>query len=362
MPCLPPEVTDLAVKELDRQHRCMTLNAMTYPTSPLSPSRPDTPPFRQLFLAFPQPVALHEVIYDHEHRPQDLTILEANEAFRTLFDLPREGVIGRDAGALFEVEHHTYLSCISQVKDTGLPAHIEIHVAHSGNDFTLTMFPLDEQVLATMLTDITRWKRMEQEQQQHYSIVNDSLHGAVSALSTLSAWRDPYTASHQARVATLARAIGQEIGMSSKELEGLYIAGLLHDIGKVAVPIEILCKPGKITTNEFGIIRSHPQVGYDILHGINFPWPIADIVRQHHARLDGSGYPDAIPAETITMPARILAVADVVEAIASHRPYRPSLGWAAALREVTEHAGELYDAKVVAACHTVCSASDFPLR
>jgi putative nucleotidyltransferase with HDIG domain len=151
-------------------------------------------------------------------------------------------------------------------------------------------------------------------------------------------------------VAELARAIAREMGLSEWQIMGIYVAGLLHDVGKVVVPTEILSKPGKINQYEFSIIKSHCRVGYEILQRIDFPWPVTQAILQHHERLDGSGYPAGISGEDIVLEARILGVADVVEAMSSHRPYRAALGLERALEEISQGSGVLYDSEVVAAC------------
>ena len=173
---------------------------------------------------------------------------------------------------------------------------------------------------------------------------------SVSALAAALSTRDPYTAEHQKKVVQLAAAIAAEIGLSRDQIEGLEVAGNLHDIGKIHVPLEILSKPGKLTDIEFSYVKTHSQSGYDIIKDIEFPWPVAEIVLQHHERLDGSGYPQGLSGDQILLEARIIAVADVVEAMASHRLYRPALGIEAGLEEITKHKGVLYDAAVVEAC------------
>lgn len=178
----------------------------------------------------------------------------------------------------------------------------------------------------------------------------NQLEGTIHALATTVEMRDPYTAGHQRRVAELACAIAEEMGLSKDQIEGIHVAGLLHDIGKIAIPAEILTKPTKLTKLEFELITTHSQVSHDILKGIEFPWPVADIVVQHHERLDGSGYPNGLKGDEILLEARILAVADVVEAMASHRPYRPALGIDKALAEIEEKRGRLYASEVVDAC------------
>lgn len=171
--------------------------------------------------------------------------------------------------------------------------------------------------------------------------------GIIHAMSLAIEARDPYTAGHQRQVAELACDIAREMNLSEWDIEGIRIMGLLHDVGKIAVPTEILCKPGKLSRNEFNIIRTHPQVGYEILGRIEFPWPITLGILQHHERLDRSGYPEGLSTKDIIIEARILAVADVVEAMSSHRPYRPALGLDCALEQISEKSGILYDTEVV---------------
>jgi len=170
--------------------------------------------------------------------------------------------------------------------------------------------------------------------------------------------RDPYTAGHQRRVAEIAVAIGRQMGLSESRLEGLRLAGLIHDIGKFAVPIEILTKPGKLRPSEFEFIRLHSQVGAELLAEVPFPWDIASIITQHHERLDGSGYPAGLRGDEIYLEARILAVADVLEAMSSHRPYRASLGIKAAMQELTENRGRLYDPRVIEALQAIVDQLD----
>lgn len=186
--------------------------------------------------------------------------------------------------------------------------------------------------------------------------------GTVQALAHTVETRDPYTAGHQQRVADLARTIATEMGLSADRIDGIRMAGVIHDIGKVAVPAEILSKPGRITAHEFGIIKTHSQVGYDILKDIEFPWPVADIVLQHQERIDGSGYPQGLKGDEILVEARILAVADVVEAMSSHRPYRAALGVDKALEEIVKNKGALYDSDVADACVRVFKEKGFSFK
>lgn len=162
--------------------------------------------------------------------------------------------------------------------------------------------------------------------------------------------RDPYTAGHQRRVANLAVAIAKDMGLSSEQIAGLRMACVVHDIGKIHIPAEILSKPDLLSDAEYEIIKTHPKAGWEVLKNIYFPWPVAEMVYQHHERLDGSGYPRGLKDNEIMLESRILMVADVMDAMSSHRPYRPALGILQALQEIMQHKGSLFDELVVDAC------------
>jgi PAS domain S-box-containing protein len=200
------------------------------------------------------------------------------------------------------------------------------------------------------LEDITSRKLAEEGLRQSMEKLRKSLLGTIRAISSTVETRDPYTAGHQRRVSSLARVIAQEMGLPNDTIDTIRMVGSIHDIGKISVPAEILSKPGTLTDIEFGLIKVHPQSGYDILKDAELPYPIAEIVLQHHERLDGSGYPQGLKDDQILLEARVISVADVVEAIASHRPYRPARGIDAALEEIEKNKGILYDARVVEAC------------
>ena len=180
----------------------------------------------------------------------------------------------------------------------------------------------------------------------------------IEALAATIEVRDPYTAGHQQRTTAIAEAIAKRLGLDQDRLRGLFIAGTVHDIGKISVPTSILSKPGKLDELEFALIQKHSQTGYEILRGIEFPWPVAEIVHQHHERLDGSGYPRGLKGDDILLEARILAVADVLEAISSHRPYRPSLGIDFALEELKKQAGDKLDSQVVETCLALATSGE----
>jgi putative nucleotidyltransferase with HDIG domain len=193
-------------------------------------------------------------------------------------------------------------------------------------------------------------RRAEDQLQTTLERLEKALEGTVRAMSLTIEMRDLYTAGHQRRVSSLAVAIAEELHLPSDKIEGLRLAGVIHDIGKIAMPAEILTKPTRLTKTEFQLIKDHPRIGYDILKNIQFPWPVAHIILQHHERMDGSGYPDGLLGDAILLEARILAVADVVEALSSHRPYRPALGIEKALEEIRRGRGVRYDMRVVDAC------------
>ncbi|MDM7999500.1 MAG: PAS domain S-box protein [Dehalococcoidia bacterium] len=207
--------------------------------------------------------------------------------------------------------------------------------------------------------DVTERKRAEEEAQESFRKLQRTVEGTIQAIALTVETRDPYTAGHQRRVTKLAYAIAREMGLPNNQIQRVRIAGLLHDLGKIFIPTEILSKPGQLTEVEFAIIKSHPQAGHEILKNIEFPYPIADVVLQHHERMDGSGYPAGLKGDEIVMEARILAVADVAEAMSSHRPYRPALGLDKALKEIVNNKGTLYDAQVVEACMRVFSSGAF---
>ena len=198
--------------------------------------------------------------------------------------------------------------------------------------------------------DITERKKGEESLRQSVDQLRSTMKAAINSLSSAIEMRDPYTSGHQEQVTKLAAAIAQEMGLSEEAVEAIQVAGIVHDIGKLSIPAEILSKPARLTEIEYSLVKTHPEVGYTILSKIDFPWPIAKIVRQHHERIDGTGYPNRLSGKDLLIEAKILGVADVVEAMSSHRPYRPSLGVNEALKEISEKSGTLYDPDVVKAC------------
>ena len=222
----------------------------------------------------------------------------------------------------------------------------------------LNVFP-SQDGLSIYMADVSDRKRVEQERQDLIESLKKSVDGIVRAMSYAVELRDPYTAGHQRRVSLLVCAMARQMGFLPKDVELLRVAALLHDIGKIAMPAEILSKPGHLSNAEMSIIQNHAQIGYDILKGIEFDPRVAIVALQHHERLDGSGYPNGLAADEICPEAKMMAVADVVEAMASHRPFRASLGIEKALNEVLRNKGVLYDPAAVEACLAVFAKHGF---
>jgi len=201
-----------------------------------------------------------------------------------------------------------------------------------------------------MFADITERKKTEEQLKESFKKLQKTIEVSISAISLITEARDAYTAGHQRRVAKLAVALAKEMGFPKDKIEGIKIAALIHDVGKINLPAEILSKPGKLSEVEFNLIKNHSQIGYDILKKVDFLWPIAEIVFQHHEKINGSGYPRGLKGDEILLEAKIICVADVVEAMSSHRPYRPALGIGKALEEISQNKGILYDPEVVDVC------------
>ncbi|KJU84537.1 protein containing PAS [Candidatus Magnetobacterium bavaricum] len=285
-----------------------------------------------------------------------------NDGASNIFGYSADEVIGRDLSLIiperFRDDYRAGLSCqfssgppplatgetceLIGLNKAGVEFPIELSLtrwsARSGTFFT------------GIIRDITRRKNAISELEQSLNKLRGITGAVIEAMSVAVEVRDPYTAGHQRRVADLARSIAHEMGLSNDQRDGLRVAAEIHDLGKISVPAEILSKAGKLKPQEFEIIKDHSDIGYNILKGIDFPYPVADIVLQHHEKLNGSGYPRGLSGEDILIEARIICVADVVEAMANHRPYRPALGLEKAFDEINTNSGTLYDPDVVQAC------------
>jgi PAS domain S-box-containing protein/putative nucleotidyltransferase with HDIG domain len=288
-------------------------------------------------------VALHEMLYDSQGRPSDYRFLLVNPAFEKLTGLDSGQVVGKTANQVFPGLEPFWIETYGQVVATGAPVFFERYEESLKRYFQVTAYKTQAHQFATIFSDITAAKQAAVDR---LKAMTDSLQSLATAIEM----RDPYTSGHQRRVTALAAAIAREIGLDEETIQGIELGGILHDVGKISVPAEILSKPGKISPIEFSIIKSHSESGYEILKNIAGPWPLSQMVLQHHERMDGSGYPQGLKGPDIIIEARILAVADVVEAMASHRPYRSALGIEKALDEIATNRGILYDAEVVDAC------------
>ena len=237
-------------------------------------------------------------------------------------------------------------------------------VALGASDFIQKPVPILEFVARLNRVILARRVRQDlnrtaQELEQNLERLQSTLDGVVDAMSRVVEMRDPYTSGHQQRVSHLAAAIAQRLVLPEEQINGIRMIGRIHDIGKVIIPSEILCKPGELNGLEFEMMKNHAKAGYDILNNIEFPWPVADVVLQHHERMDGSGYPNGLTGDSICREARVLAVADVLESMATHRPYRPALGLDSAIEELQRHRGDLYDADAVDACIDLVRSEGF---
>ncbi len=299
----------------------------------------------------------------------DGSLVDVNESFLSLFSIDREDLAHLNMDDLY-AQPSARAELEAEIEEKGSVRDYEVKLARLDGTLidALTSSTLwrdtDGSILGYrgIIRDITDRKRAQEELQRSYLTLRSTLTGTVNALAALAEARDPYTAGHQKRVANLACAMAREIGLSETQIQGIYMAGLVHDIGKIHIPAEILSKPTELTDIERQMIRTHPQTAYDILSTVEFHWPVASAVLQHHERMDGSGYPQGLAKGEILLEARILAVADVVEAMASDRPYRPAHGMEEALAEVEEQAGTLYDWQAVETCLRLFREKGFDLQ
>ncbi len=294
-----------------------------------------------------------------------------NPAWERILGHPSEEVLGRyfiDFVRKEESQVYTHLFSMTRKRGITVRDVIGAILHRDGSDryFSISGAPnLDSEgnVIGVVGTfkDLTDLMLSEAKLKQSYVKLQSAMDSTIQTLSTIVESRDPYTSGHQERVARLAVEIGREMGIDEEQCKAIRIAAVLHDIGKISVPVEILSKPKNLNKIEMELIRQHPEIGFNILKGIDFPYPIARIVQQHHERINGSGYPSGLVGEDTLLEAKILAVADVVEAIASHRPYRPALGIDKALEEIDSNQGVLYDEAVSEACLRLFQKKQFSL-
>jgi len=298
------------------------------------------------------------------------TVIDINSRFSELFGYNLEEIKGKDVNCGI-IHPPDKIEEAKRLTKKAIKGYINYDTIRKKKDGTLfPVFISGSSVLINgknkgriiLYQDITQRKQAEKQIKQGYEKLQRTMEATINTISKIIEARDPYTAGHQMNVSKLATAIAKEIELSSDRIEGIRIASLVHDIGKISLPAEILSKPSELNEMEFSLIKNHPKTGYDILKTIDFPWPVARIVLQHHERFDGSGYPQGLKGKKILLEAKIIGTADVVEAMSSHRPYRPSLGNDKALEEISQNRGTLYDPEVVDACLRLFKEKGFKFK
>ncbi|PKN37652.1 MAG: hypothetical protein CVU62_07960 [Deltaproteobacteria bacterium HGW-Deltaproteobacteria-2] len=301
-------------------------------------------------------------------RLKDGLIIDVNKGFEDILGWKRESVIGLKAT---DPPHNLWVDAserefmVAEIKGGRNILHREFEFRRRDGSAGTGIYsarPINiagEECLIFILQDITEHKHMDAELRRTLDSLRKAFGVTMKVMVSAVEMRDPYTAGHQLKTADIARAIATEMGLSQEQIDGIRIVGTIHDIGKLSIPAEILSKPTKLTELEFSLIKEHSHSGYEMLKDVESPWPLAEIVYQHHERMDGTGYPRNLKGDEILIEARILAVADVVEAMASHRPYRASLGIEAALKEIEKNKGTLYDIDVADACLRLFSENKY---
>jgi PAS domain S-box-containing protein len=294
-------------------------------------------------------------------------LLEVNEAYCRMSGYGEQELLTMCIQDLEEVETGKDTAAhIRRIMAQGADRFESRHRRKDGTIFNVEVSvqyrPDDGGQIVAFLRDITGHKQSEKKLHDTLESLRKAVGATVQVIASAVETRDPYTAGHQIRSADLARAIATEMELSPEKIEGIRMAGSIHDIGKLSIPAEILSKPTKLSEIEFSLIKEHARQGYEILKDVESPWPLAEIVHQHHERMNGSGYPRSLKGEEILIEARILSVADVVEAMASHRPYRPGLGIDAALNEIEKNKGLFYDNVVADACLRLFREKGFKLE
>lgn len=335
-----------------------------------------------------EPVSLHEHLVDQEWFnallnssldciiaiDHDGIIVEYNHAAQTVFGYTATEAIGHRLDELIIPERYQnrHREALARYLQTGVGSVIGRRVEVSGQTKSGKEIPVELTVLpihpgrspyfTAYLRDITDRKAAEEKIREYSLKLKTSLIETIDSVAATTEVRDPYTAGHQRRVAALAYAIGREMKLDAQRLEGIYFGGMMHDIGKIVVPTDVLADHGNLGADSWSTIRLHPAAGYKIVKSVHFPWPIATMILQHHEKLDGSGYPNGLMGDDIIIESRIITVADVVEAIQSARPYRDAKGMTTALDEITRWSGIKYDAEAVAACRRLITEQGFDIN
>ncbi|OPY81473.1 MAG: Cyclic di-GMP phosphodiesterase response regulator RpfG [Syntrophorhabdus sp. PtaU1.Bin153] len=306
-----------------------------------------------------------------EHNPiyvffkdENIRSVRLSRNYEKMLNMPMDQILGKTMDELFssDLAKSMIEDDLRVLREEKL---IEIEETFNGRHYTTTKFPIlrtgKPPLLAGFTIDITKQKQYEKALKEGLERLRRLIGYIINVIGRAVELKDPYTSGHQKRVSNLARAIATEMSLSSEEIDCVRLAGSIHDLGKIAIPAELLSMPRKLTRVEFNLMKTHAQRGREILEGIEFPWPLADIIVQHHERLNGSGYPRRLKGNKILLQSRIIAIADVVEAIASHRPYRPALGIDIALAQIEKNKSVLYDPDASDACMRLFREKGFKL-
>lgn len=317
--------------------------------------------YRTLLENLPQKIFLKD---------KNLVYISCNENYARDLKIKPEEIAGKtDYDFYYKDLAEKYVADDKRTMDSGKIEEIEEKYIQDGREMfvhTVKTPVKDEKNniigILGIFWDITDRKRAEEALKESFERLRKATDATVDAIVKAVEMRDPYTAGHQRRVANLAAAIATGMGLSSRQIDGIRMAGVIHDLGKISIPAEILSMPRRLSEMEFNLVKTHAVTGYDMLKDIDFGYPVAQIVLQHHEKLDGSGYPQGLKDGEILLEARILAVADVVEAMASHRPYRPALGIDKTLEEISRNKGTTYDTEAVEACLKLFKEKGFKLK
>ena len=316
--------------------------------------------YHELFNRMFEGFAYCRMLYDETGRPVDWIYLDVNEKFETLTSL--KNVIGRkitDIIPELKKSNPELFEIYGRVAKSGHPEIIEDYIIPLSIWLHISVFSPVEDYFITVFQNITEQHKSRKTIIDSNEKLQRTLKSTIDALASMVEIKDPYTSGHQIKVEKLSVAIAKELGLDMKIIEAISTAAIIHDIGKIMIPASILSKPSTLSDLEYSFVKTHPRSGYDIIKGIDFSYPIKDIVLQHHERLDGSGYPNSLKGNKIMLEAKIIAVADVVEAMASHRPYRPAIGIDEALKEIKAGIDILYDREIVNTCISLIKTKKF---
>lgn len=304
----------------------------------------------------------HKILTDRLGEPVDYIFLDANSAFEKMTGIDSENVLGKKVTEIlpgFAKEDYEWIKLCGQTSLTGETLKFIKFSNSLSKWYEVSLFSDETGYFTALFNDITECQQNKRQMLKNMEDYHRSLEGVILSMGVLIHKRDNYTANHQIRVSRLSVAIAQEMGLDKEKIKGLKLAADIHDIGKVTIPSEILVKPGPLNDLEVEILKTHSEMGYEIIKNISFPWPLADIVKQHHEKINGGGYPDGVLGKDILIEAKIICVADVVDSIASNRPYRPAKGIDRALAEISDNMGILYDRDVCGACLKIFENKSF---